>query len=90
MLLSLQGQVKGDTRITCTACAGTLLLEFGVLSRLTGNATYEQKARHAVEVGEDGHGHAWQQMYVATAQPVVARGAITLWIDTNRVNWQEN
>lgn len=45
----LQGQVKGDTRITCTACAGTLLLEFGVLSRLTGNLTYEEKARHAVE-----------------------------------------
>jgi hypothetical protein len=36
-------------RSTCTACAGTLLLEFGVLSRLTGNATYEAKARHAVE-----------------------------------------
>ncbi len=49
-LPGLQGQVKGDTRITCTACAGTLLLEFGVLSRLTGNATYEQKARHAMEV----------------------------------------
>lgn len=36
-------------RSTCTACAGTLLLEFGVLTRLTGNATYEAKARHAVE-----------------------------------------
>lgn len=41
--------MPGDTRITCTACAGTLLLEFGVLSRLTGNATYEAKARRAVE-----------------------------------------
>ena len=45
----LQGQIPGDVRSTCTACAGTLLLEFGVLSRLTGNATYEAKARHAVE-----------------------------------------
>ncbi|EFN53006.1 hypothetical protein CHLNCDRAFT_7049, partial [Chlorella variabilis] len=43
------GQIPGDVRSTCTACAGTLLLEFGVLSRLTGNATYEAKARHAVE-----------------------------------------
>ena len=44
-----QGQIPGDVRSTCTACAGTLLLEFGVLSRLTGNATYEALARHAVE-----------------------------------------
>jgi hypothetical protein len=45
----VQGQIPGDVRSTCTACAGTLLLEFGVLSRLTGNATYEALARHAVE-----------------------------------------
>lgn len=45
----VQGQIRGDVRQTCTACAGTLLLELGVLSRLTGNATYEKKARHAVE-----------------------------------------
>ena len=44
-----RGQVRGDTRVTCTACAGTLLLELGMLSRLTGNPTYESKARHAVE-----------------------------------------
>lgn len=44
-----RGQVAGDTRVTCTACAGTLLLEFGVLSRLTGNKTYADKSRHAVE-----------------------------------------
>ncbi|KAL4855837.1 Alpha-mannosidase I [Chlorella vulgaris] len=43
------GQIPGDVRFTCTACAGTLLLEFGVLSRLTGNASYEAKARAAVE-----------------------------------------
>lgn len=43
------GQMRGDTRVTCTACAGTLLLELGVLSRLTGNITYEFKARRAVE-----------------------------------------
>ena len=33
--------------MTCTACAGTLLLEFGALSRLTGNTVYEARARHA-------------------------------------------
>ena len=27
--------------VTCTACAGTHLLEFAALSRLTGNHTYE-------------------------------------------------
>jgi hypothetical protein len=43
------GQIPGDVRHTCTACAGTLLLEFGVLTRLTGNASYEAAARHAVE-----------------------------------------
>lgn len=59
------GQVRGDTRITCTACAGTLLLEFGVLSRLSGNGVYEAKAKHAIttlwgefqgSVGDDGPG----------------------------------
>ena len=44
-----RGQVPGDTRITCTACAGTLLLEFGVLSRMTGNPIYEARAKHAVK-----------------------------------------
>lgn len=35
--------------VTCTACAGTHLLEFAALSRLTGNHTYEMKARNAME-----------------------------------------
>lgn len=35
--------------VTCTACAGTHLLEFAALSRLTGNHTYELKARNAME-----------------------------------------
>ena len=41
--------MRKETRFTCTACAGTLLLEFGTLSRLTGNPIYEQKASHAVK-----------------------------------------
>ncbi len=43
----MQGVSAEETRITCTACAGTLLLEFGLLSQLTGNPIYEQKALHA-------------------------------------------
>lgn len=41
--------MRGDTRVTCTACAGTLLLEMGLLSRLTGHRIYEEKAKHAVK-----------------------------------------
>lgn len=37
-------------RFTCTACAGTLLLEFATLSRLTGNEIYETKARQALQI----------------------------------------
>ncbi|KAL3160285.1 hypothetical protein ABBQ38_009677 [Trebouxia sp. C0009 RCD-2024] len=43
-----KGVMPKESRFTCTACAGTMLLEFGTLSRLTGNPVYEQKARHAV------------------------------------------
>jgi mannosidase alpha-like ER degradation enhancer 3 len=36
-------------KFTCTACAGTLLLEFATLSRLTGDPIFEQKARTALD-----------------------------------------
>ena len=45
----MQGIITGETHVTCTACAGTLLLEFGTLSRLTGDPVYEAAARHALE-----------------------------------------
>ncbi|XP_058988062.1 uncharacterized protein LOC131807055 [Musca domestica] len=38
------GVPKGETSITCTAGVGTLLVEFGTLSRLTGNTIYEEVA----------------------------------------------
>ena len=41
------GMVPNDTRITCTACAGTLTLEFSALSALTGNDSYRRAAAHA-------------------------------------------
>ena len=34
---------------TCTACAGTIILEWAALSRLTGNPIYENKARKAMD-----------------------------------------
>jgi len=37
----MHGILKGETIETCTAGAGTLLLEFGVLSRLTGESKFE-------------------------------------------------
>ncbi|KAK9821875.1 hypothetical protein WJX74_008265 [Apatococcus lobatus] len=45
-----KGMIPGDLRVTCTACAGTLLLEFGALSRMTGQPLYESLAKQAVEV----------------------------------------
>jgi ER degradation enhancer, mannosidase alpha-like 1 len=39
------GLVPGETSETCSAGAGSLLLEFGTLSRLTGNPIYEQLAQ---------------------------------------------
>lgn len=36
-------------RFTCTACAGTLLIEFATLSRLTGDPIFERKARDALD-----------------------------------------
>jgi mannosidase alpha-like ER degradation enhancer 1 len=41
------GLVPGDTSETCAAGAGSLLLEFGTLSRLTGDPTYERVAHRA-------------------------------------------
>ncbi|KAI8341035.1 glycoside hydrolase [Chlamydoabsidia padenii] len=42
------GVPKTETVETCTAGAGSLILEFGVLSRLTGDPQYEQVAKQAI------------------------------------------
>jgi len=39
----------GHETDTCTACAGTMIMEFGALSRMSGNPIYEQKAHKAME-----------------------------------------
>lgn len=36
------GVPEGETTITCTAGVGTFILEFGTLSRLTGDSIFEQ------------------------------------------------
>ena len=38
-----------SSRDTCTACAGTIILEFAALSRLTGDPIFEEKARQALD-----------------------------------------
>eukprot|EP00750_Incisomonas_marina_P018678 INCI3118.2.p1 GENE.INCI3118.2~~INCI3118.2.p1 ORF type:complete len:786 (+),score=106.15 INCI3118.2:257-2614(+) len=45
----LEGVPKGETEQTCLAAAGTLLLEFGALSRLTGDHRFEAVAARAVD-----------------------------------------
>ncbi|XP_078417553.1 ER degradation-enhancing alpha-mannosidase-like protein 3 isoform X2 [Cetorhinus maximus] len=39
----------GTETDTCTACAGTLILEFAALSRLSGDPVFEQHARKALD-----------------------------------------
>lgn len=42
------GVPLGETSVTCTAGVGTFIVEFGALSRLTGNAIYEEVALNAI------------------------------------------
>ncbi|KAF6776193.1 hypothetical protein AHF37_04001 [Paragonimus kellicotti] len=41
-------KLKRKEMHTCTACGGTMILEFAALSRLTGNPVYEDKAARAM------------------------------------------
>ena len=45
----LHGVPAGETPVTCTAGVGTFLLEFGALSRLTGDPVFEKTARRAMD-----------------------------------------
>ncbi|KAK9708768.1 hypothetical protein K7432_009418 [Basidiobolus ranarum] len=42
------GLPKGETSETCTAGAGSLMLEFGVLSKLTNDSRFDEVARTAI------------------------------------------
>ncbi|PAV79240.1 hypothetical protein WR25_09242 [Diploscapter pachys] len=43
------GVHRGETPVTCTAGVGTFVVEFGSLSRLTGNPEYERLALRALD-----------------------------------------
>ncbi|GIL75349.1 hypothetical protein Vretimale_8025 [Volvox reticuliferus] len=44
------GPIRDTHNSTCTACAGTLLLEFGMLTALTGNPVYLERAEFAARL----------------------------------------
>ncbi|EEC03431.1 conserved hypothetical protein, partial [Ixodes scapularis] len=54
--LGLKSPKLGQVSETCTACAGTMILEFAALSRLTGEPIFEEKARAAMD-------YLWQQRH---------------------------
>ena len=49
MSVTLQRVNKGETPVTCTAGVGTYIVEFGALSRLTGDERFENAALRALE-----------------------------------------
>ena len=42
------GVPKGETTVTCTAGIGTFIVEFGALSKLTGDPIFEKVAMRAM------------------------------------------
>ncbi|OWF50523.1 ER degradation-enhancing alpha-mannosidase-like protein 3 [Mizuhopecten yessoensis] len=49
-------ELSNRCKDTCTACAGTMVLEFAALSRLTGEPIFEEKAHKAMD-------YLWQQRH---------------------------
>lgn len=45
----IDSSIASNYRDTCTACAGTMILEFAALSRLTGDPVFEEKAHKAMD-----------------------------------------
>ncbi|CAG0912442.1 unnamed protein product [Notodromas monacha] len=45
----IEGEEFVASRETCTACAGTMILELAALSRLSGEPVFEEKARKALD-----------------------------------------
>jgi len=50
--VNLQSGLRGvaPVQMTCTACAGSMILEFAALSRLSGESVFEEKAGKAMDV----------------------------------------
>ncbi|ESP01710.1 hypothetical protein LOTGIDRAFT_139192 [Lottia gigantea] len=51
--------ISSNCKDTCTACAGTMILEFAALSRLTGDPQFEVNAHKAMD-------YLWQQRHRST------------------------
>ena len=45
------GVPRGETSVTCTAGVGTMAVEFGALTKLTGNPVFEETALRALVSG---------------------------------------
>ncbi|XP_036357879.1 ER degradation-enhancing alpha-mannosidase-like protein 3 isoform X2 [Octopus sinensis] len=56
LLHGIDADLRSRHKDTCTACAGTMILEFAALSRLTGDFVFEEKARKAMD-------YLWQQRH---------------------------
>lgn len=56
LLHGIDADLRSRHKDTCTACAGTIILEFAALSRLTGESIFEEKARKAMD-------YLWQQRH---------------------------
>lgn len=44
------GVPEGETTVVCTACAGSLSMEFGWISLLTGNPIYKVRCRSQLSI----------------------------------------
>lgn len=49
MKYGIKGERLESSRETCTACAGSMILEMAALSRLTGEPIFETKAHKAMD-----------------------------------------
>ena len=45
----MHGVPPGETTVTCTAGVGTFIVEFGALTRLTGDPAFEEAALRALD-----------------------------------------
>lgn len=46
----LRSQKLSNSKETCTACAGTMILEFAALSRLSGDPVFEERAHKGMKL----------------------------------------
>ena len=64
-----RGVASTETPVTCTAAAGTLLLEFGLLSRLSGDPAFEAAAHAAHVKGSSSPGISASDVHARCTSP---------------------